>query len=218
MRRKHKETPKRKDIAAKRFFSHRDVFADLCNSIIFEKAGYIQPEDVQDAPTEQTYHQGKLLGSRFRDIYKKIICDNITVALIGVENQSDIDETMPIRIMGYDWLSYDEQLREIKNARKRRIKKIKKGKSKGLLPKDIPPRPPYLLSPVITIVLYFGIDKPWNRDKSLRSCVSVPESLEKFFCNYKIHVIELAWLSDEELDQLTGDLKNLAEQLKESRI
>ena len=218
MGRKSRGKPKRKDIAAKRFFSLRDVFADLCNSIIFEKPGYIQPEDVQDVPTEHTYHLGKQLGSRFRDIYKKIICDHITVALIGVENQSEIDETMPIRIMGYDWLSYDKQLKDIKAARSQRNKRLKKAKSKGLSTNNIPAKPAYLLSPVITIVLYFGTDKPWNRDKSLRSCVSVPESLEKFFCNYKIHVIELAWLSDEEIEQLTGDFKNLAEQLKESRI
>jgi hypothetical protein len=37
-----------------------------------------------------------------------------------------------------------------------------------------------------------------------------PSELEKNFSNNKIQVIELAWLSDQELELLTGDLRNLA--------
>ena len=221
MRRKRLVNQKRKDIAAKRFFALKDVFASLCNGFIFKQAGYVQPDDVTDLPTEQNYHLGTTVGSKFRDIYKQVVMGNVTVALIGVENQTNIDNAMAVRVMGYDWLGYDSQLREIENSRKLRKKQIKrmkaksKSRQKGAL--HVPEPIPQKLFPVITIVLYFGCEKRWDKEQSLLSCVSVPKGVEKFFSDYKIHVVELAWLSDEELNCLTGDLKNLAEQLIEKR-
>ena len=38
----------------------------------------------------------------------------------------------------------------------------------------------------------------------------MPKSLEPFFNDYPIHVIELAWLTDEEIEALSGDLKVVA--------
>ena len=71
--------------------------------------------------------------------------------------------------------------------------------------------------PVVTFVLYFGYDKCWDGPRSLSECFEVPEQLKPFFCDYSIHVIELAWLTDEEIDRLTGDLKTLARCLRSFR-
>ena len=47
--------------------------------------------------------------------------------------------------------------------------------------------------------------------------LKLPKALEKFINNYKIHVIEVAWLSDEERQMLTGDFRILADVLNEQR-
>ena len=96
-----------------------------------------------------------------------------------------------MRIMAYDALSYCRQFETLKPGEK--------------------------VLPVVTFVLYFGYDKCWDGPRSLSECFEVPEQLKPFFCDYSIHVIELAWLTDEEMDRLTGDLKTLARCLRSFR-
>ena len=96
-----------------------------------------------------------------------------------------------MRIMAYDALSYCRQFETLKPGEK--------------------------VLPVVTFVLYFGYDKCWDGPRSLSECFEVPEQLKPFFCDYSIHVIELAWLTDEEIDRLTGDLKTLARCLRSFR-
>ena len=58
---------------------------------------------------------------------------NIRVACIGMENQTQADPDMPLRIMGYDGAEYRAQLLK-NNAAESRY-------------------------PVVTLVLYFGYEK-----------------------------------------------------------
>ena len=68
-----------------------------------------------------------------RDTVKEYMnCVNLTIATLGIENQSTIDENEPIRVMGYDYGSYRQQIVDEKK-----------------------------LHPVITIVLNFT-DKIWS--------------------------------------------------------
>ena len=107
------------------------------------------------------------------------------IAYMGLENQTHPDKWMPIRVMGYDWMTYDRQLDEGHESERKII-------------------------PVYTVVLYFGYNKQWTAPRSLRDYFEVPKSLEPFFNDYPIHVIELAWLTDEEIEALSGDLKVVA--------
>ena len=59
--------------------------------------------------------------------------------------------------------------------------------------------------PVVSFVLYFGTEKRWNKVKSIRELVEIPKDLEKYVNDYKIHVFEIAWLSEEQLKQFKSD-------------
>ncbi len=84
---------------------------------------------------------------------------------------------MPFRIIGYDGASYRSQL-------------LDKAKS---------------IVPVVSFVLYFGTEKRWIRNKSLKECVKVPKDLDSYINDYKVHVIEVAWLTDEQLAMFKSD-------------
>ena len=72
--------------------------------------------------------------------------------------------------------------------------------------------------PIFTRVLYFGYTKRWNTPRKLSDLCVVPPNLASRFQEYKIEVIELAWLTDEQIERLTGDLKVLAIFLRKIRL
>lgn len=61
--------------------------------------------------------------------------NELHLALLGLENQSVIDNTMPVRVIGYDGATYRNEL----NAK------------------------PVKIYPILTTVLYFGWEEHWNK-------------------------------------------------------
>lgn len=181
------------DLREKSLFAINDVFAALLNAFYLPKgAPPIQASELTDAPTETVSIFRGGVEHRFRDVFK-CLRDNIGVGLafFGVENQTHSAQDMPMRIMAYDALCYCNQYKQ------------RQGNEKVL--------------PIVTFVLYFGYDKPWNAPRLLSECIDVPEYMAPFFGDYPIHVIELAWLPDETIDRLTGDLKSFAQCLRSFR-
>lgn len=57
----------------------------------------------------------------------------------------------------------------------------------------------------MTFVLYFGTEKRWNKHLTIKECLDVPKDIEEYVNDYRIHVIEVAWLTDEQLKQFKSD-------------
>lgn len=114
---------------------------------------------------------------------KHWIPHKIIFALYGFEHQTDPDPFAPIRLIGYDGASYRGQLT-----------KQEKDKSKY---------------PVITIILYFGL-KHWDKPTSLYECMNIPKKLKPHVNNYKINLVEVAFL-DDQLDNFHSDFRIIAE-------
>ncbi len=193
------ERMREKDLSEKNLFALNDVFADFLNAFYRPKdAPKFLPAEFADAPTELISETGGgNFAHKFRDVLKCLRNEvGINLAFFGLENQTKPDKTMPVRVMGYDWLVYDNQL-----------------KQKTCTPQKLHPGMLKIL-PVVTIVLYFGYDERWNAPRSLSECFDVPAAIKPLFNDYPIHVIELAWLSDEEIGALSADLKFIAQSLR----
>ena len=66
-----------------------------------------------------------------------------------------------------------------------------------------------LLHPVITVVLYFGSD-PWAGPRSVHDMLAdLPPELLEFIPDYKLHLIELASLSDSQLQKFQSHLREV---------
>ena len=63
--------------------------------------------------------------------------------------------------------------------------------------------------PVVTLVLYFGSQR-WNKYTTLIERLKVPEGLEKYVNDYKLNVVEVAYLSDETIEKFRSDFKDVA--------
>ena len=204
-----------KDIWEKSLTSYNDVFAEIFNSLVFHGTGVvIDPNDLEDARAKSVYvplsDEDDSAREQERDVAKFWKKGKVILCLLGLENQTSPDRNMPLRIMGYEGADYryqitqrDEALRTAKRKRdKAEIKRIRATK----------------FYPVITAIVYYGVDKRWDKYKSLRECLEIPEGLAGLVEDRHINVIELAWLDDEQMSRLKGDAWLVADALRQLRL
>lgn len=180
-----------KDKVQKTLESYNDVFADIVNVLLFDGKRVVDENDLTDAQTFSYYKMdGKTVHGQERDVAKIWNNGEIRISFIGLENQMKPDKYMPLRVIGYDGAAYRNQLNE-------------KVKAKGY--------------PVITLVLYFGTNHRWKKYKSLKDIIEIPKALDPFINDYKINVFELAWLTDEQINNFTSDFRYVAILLRRLR-
>lgn len=179
-----------KDSSEKLLEDYDDVFADIMNVIIFRGERQVNPKDLKDLPTRSQYKaDDSRLHEQERDIAKLWSEGNVELAICGVENQTKIETLMPARAMGYDGASYRSQLL------KRRTK----------------------LTPVVTLVLYFGTDRKWKQPMSLKEVLYITDGMEAYVNDYRIHVVNVAWLSEETIEKFQSDFRVVANFFAEKR-
>ena len=184
-----------KDKVQRTLESYNDVFADIMNVLLFDGREVVREDELTDAQPFSYYKMdGKKVHGQERDVAKFWKNGEIRLSLIGLENQIKTDKAMPLRVIGYDGAAYRSQL----NLDKK--KNTDKGENEGKK----------IYFPVISLVLYFGTKRHWNKNRSLKEVITVPDKLEKFVSDYKINVFELAWLSDQQIQAFKSDFREVA--------
>lgn len=188
-----------KDIAQKNFESYNDVVADIVNGSLFEGREIIKAESLVDAqPFSQYKAADGILRQQERDVAKYCMdlnC-NLRLALVGVENQMVIDLDMPIRVMGYDGVSYRDELNQDEIVVDKRTGRRRKVRGKRY--------------PVITLVLYFG-KRPWKKPLCLYDVIDVPDILKPFVNDFKLNLIDVPRLTPEQVKKYKGDFQIIAD-------
>ena len=102
----------RKDIALKDYFRYNVNFADFFNGTIFRHKKVLDPKFLKEADTDVSGFNDKALKTyeRRRDVVKRYETEDCCFYL-GIENQSTVDNTMPIRTIVYDSFQYNNQLK-----------------------------------------------------------------------------------------------------------
>lgn len=180
-----------KDTTQKRLEDFEDIFADISNVLLYDGEDVIKENELETVTAKDTYTVEHQIHEVERDVAKRWRHHSLHISLIGLENQTDPDYKMPLRVICYDGASYRAQL----NAED--------------------PKKTY---PVITLVLYMGTEKHWTAPKQLTDCFKYDERLSKFISNYKINVVELAWLSDEQIMKFKTEFRNFVELLRDTRL
>ena len=120
-----------KDMTEKTLEAYGDVFADIVNGLLFKGEQVITEDALVDAQPFSMYKSDGSLHQQERDSSKYWVDNqgdriNVRIALFGLENQTNYDKDMPLRVIGYDGASYRAQLEQQDRY------------------------------PVVTLVLYFG--------------------------------------------------------------
>lgn len=180
-----------KDTTQKRLEDFEDIFADISNVLLYDGEDVIKENELETITAKDTYTVEKQIHEVERDVAKRWKHHSLHISLIGLENQTDPDCKMPMRVICYDGASYRAQLNAEESKK---------------------------TYPVITLVLYMGTEKRWTAPKQLTDCFKYDERLGKFISNYTINVVELAWLSDEQIMKFKTEFRNFVELLRDTRL
>jgi hypothetical protein len=172
-----------KDLSEKILEDYNDVFADIINGLVFNGEQRVRPESLTNGLVHSQYKaDDNQLHEQERDVTKYWSDCNVELALYGIENQTKVEKLMPLRVIGYEGASYRSQLLQKRNK----------------------------IIPVVTIVLYFGTETRWNQPTNLKELLDIPDGLTDYVNEYRIHVFEIAWLTDEEIARFKSDFRVVA--------
>ena len=180
-----------KDITQKVLEQYNDVFMDIVNVLLFNGEMVVRADDLIDLPTSSSKKIGRKINYQDRDVAKYWQGNKINIAMLGLENQTDPDKLMPLRVISYDGAEYGWQSN-------------RKNKDK----------PKY---PVITLVLYMGHKGRWNYPKNIMGVVDVDERLKPYVNDYKINLFELAYLPEEKRKLFKSDFRVVVDYLYQVR-
>ena len=191
----------KKDSASKKYFSDSERFADLINGICFEGRQILKGENL----TEIDSH----VGNRTRDVAKKALFGT-TFVILGEENQETVDYSLPVRIMESDVEDYKKEVSEIQKEMRKKLKRNdssnlgSSGERLYLYPKNA------RISPVITFVLSNA--ENWDGPRGLRDMLKLeelPEDLLPYIIDYRLNIVEIPKLTDEEMKRFRTDLRQV---------
>ena len=192
-----------KDMTENILEDYNDVFADIMNVLLFNGDSIVSEGDLDVAAPRSIYKADHKLHAQERDVAKYWRNGTIRIALYGIENQTDIDQDMPLRLFSYDGAAYRTQLLTDRQ-------KHKKSMNRRTLKKKT-------RYPIITLVLYFGYERHWKKPRTLFDCLSIPGNLKPFVNDYKVNLFEIAWLEDEQVQQFKSDFRLVADYFVQMR-
>ena len=178
-----------KDITEKALEDCNDVFADIVNVLLFDGADCVRQEQLTEGSPYSNYTENGKVWDQERDIYKYWNNNQIRLAAIGFENQTADEADMPLRVMNYDAAGYRAQ---ISNGSDRRY-------------------------PVVSLVLYYGYKKKWNKAKTLYDRLEMPEELKKYVFDYGMNLFQIAYLDDSTVDKFKSDFRFVADYFVQMR-
>ena len=210
------------DIVTKEYMRENTVFADAFNYLIYNGKKVIDPANLKEIdpteialPFDDEAKAGKEKDGEDKKKFAVIKQDERTsYVLLGIENQTDVHYAMPVRNAIYDALQYGRQVADIA-AGHRRNKNDFSGKNNGeylsgFLKEDH-------IRPVITLVIHFGAEE-WDGPLSLHEMMSTRDmELLSFVENYRIHLIDPAKLTEEQLNKFSTSMREVIGYIKYSK-
>lgn len=180
-----------KDKTQKILESYNDVFADIVNVLLFHGKRVISEDDLVDQTPLGYYKASGEIHEQQRDIAKRWMNGLIRIASYGIENQTNVDKNMSVRVLAYDAADLHAQILDDPNVN---------------------------LVPLITLVLYYGYERRWTGPRSLKERMTTPPVLEPFMFDYRMHLFEIAWLTREQVEMFQSDFRIVADYLVQKRM
>ena len=213
------------DVNVNIWLSEKKRFANLFNGVIYGGRQVILPEDLEEVNPVSSVSVKNRTGKtknmkKYRDIIMKWR-NQATFVLLANESQDKVHYAMPHKVMLYDGMDYETQIRNNwKNFNDRRKQNKKAGQSLEHLTAG-----EYLsrfrkkdrLIPIISLVFYYG-SEPWDGPVDLYDMFRLEGTkeekkiLEKYLPNYKINLVDAERLED--VEKFSDDLQVILTMLR----
>lgn len=205
------------DDAMYRYLSDNDRFADLFNAVLFSGQTVVRGEDIEpyaersvDVKPSVTKRSVSIpkYQNHTRDIMKRF-GGKVGVLMLGVENQNDIDYTMPYRVLQYHLSNYREQMENIRKQKEKEL--ARKGLAVNYFNNNFSAEDK--LCPIYTICFYHGTEK-WTGPKSLKDMMDFGGEAEEWrACFQDYHMILFCAGEQSDLSVFHTELRLLMEVL-----
>ena len=215
------------DINVNIWLSEKKRFANLFNGILYKGKQVILPEDLEEvSPVASVSVKNRAGKTRNMKKYRDIIMkwkNHTMLVLLANESQDQIHYAMPQKVMIYDGMDYEEQIR----SRWKQLMEQRKQTQKSGQPLERLTAAEYLshfrksdrLTPIISLVFYYG-SEPWDGPLDLYDMFHLEGTeeekavLEKYLPNYKINLIDAERMKDSEIECFSDDLQVILTMLK----
>ena len=177
---------------------HNDVYLDVVNNFFNDDKLRIK-EELQDRPDPMTYGKEDIEADEpGRNICKR--AERIMFRIVLYRDNKDAEACDVFRLDQYNRTEYVTQIEEGMDE-------------KGRLPKG------YKILPVVVIPLYLDYRQPWALPKTTHEAFGtrLDERLKPFVDNYKMNLMEPAFMSDEQAAGFKSDFGILADYLVQMR-
>lgn len=160
-------------------------FADQINGALFSGRQVVQPEELEPEDSRIVNAGPKQgTGSTETIVDKARIWRGRKLHIFVVENQNYVDYQMVLRNMFSESSGYRRQWKQ---------KKRQHMTAGSLKDKD-----EYLsgmkreekFAPIITLVVYFGTDHPWDGAKCLHDLLDIDDELKEYVTNYRLNLYD----------------------------
>ena len=181
-----------KDITEKSLEAYNDVFSDIINVLLFGGKRYISEDELEQGRERGDYDGELGVREHERDRSKFWRHSNIRIAYLGLENETEAENDIAFKVIGYDGAAYRDQISYYKDKDGKRRKKTER-------------------YPVVTLVLYFGYEHAWDMAESLHEALGdrIPAQLKPFVQDYKLNIFNIAFLPDEVVAKFTSDFSQI---------
>ena len=208
-----------KDAVTKEYMQDNEIFADAFNFLLYNGEQVIKPEQLKPLDTAQVvlpYGSGEqsIPEQRYRDVLKTATAmtdDHVAYLLLGIEDQSEIHNAMPVKNLFYDAGQYVKQVEKAAKSHRKNDDKPESSADflSGFYSTD-------KLLPVITLTIYFGADD-WTAPRDLHSMLAADEHILQFVDNYHIHLIAPADIVDADFVKFHTELSLALKYMKYSK-
>lgn len=169
----------KEDVYASDYLENAEVFADLVNGVLYHGEQVVKPEELNEQDGELRSVLGETVKKTIRD--KVRLWKGTALVVLSVENQTRVDYRMVTRAMLSESMAYDKQWKNLKEKWRRELRNQPGTKREGLTSDEFISgmRKEDKFTPVITIVVYYGKEKPWDGAKTLHELLDAGGYEEK---------------------------------------
>lgn len=196
-----------------RYLSDPEHFADFINGTLFQGRQILDAKTIIPVPQRKVEKSVSLKGEPMfldgtRDAVMKQDLRGI-YSVFAVEAQTGVHYAMPVKSLGYDVTDYISQVRMFtKDNKHNKAYTTSAEFLSGMRAED-------KLTPVFTVVLYYGENK-WDGPLTLREMFEIPPELkpfEQFLPEYRVMLVQPEMVDSE---NFRGDWKTIFGTLKYS--
>mgnify|MGYP001056854445 CR=1 FL=1 len=195
------------DVCESDYLENAEIFADLVNGVLYQGKQVVKPHELSEQDGELRSILGKDVKKTIRD--KVRLWRGTVIAVLAVENQTKVDYRMVVRAMLAESMAYDKQWKRL-NREKRFERLMPDEFISGMKKTD-------KFIPVITIVVYYGREKPWDGARTLYELLDIEENEEKilpFVSDYRLNLFDYHEYDD--YRQFHSELQSVFEFLRYS--